>query len=256
MAGITDKKEVAKILAEELAIEGKSGKQTKQKIKNIRLLKKEESVMPITHKQLTPQKKELGGVEQKTHIKGVVPGSNHHIAFWKLPKLPFLPLLKLKGTKFEKLLQSLSEKELENFEKFKARQEQLKSWIAKDGSYAAVCSSFFEINSSNDSNDFRPHPDAKLLMKIHNGDLVKLKNKEEELVAKVISLKPANKIIALVEHNEAGNLAKREKEKDLKPIYFSFSGLKETELRKIFVSPIGKVFDSGAILKNTENQAE
>ena len=216
---ITDKKLREKICNNfEIETKGK-----KSKIRRVRILKKDESIILISHKQksLTKDKNQL---EEITHLKAAAPGSNHHIAFWQMPK-NISDLSKLKNN----------------------------PWLSKDKSLAATGVSFFDYNSK-PNNDLKPHPAAKLVTKIHNGDLVCLNHNGRKIIAKVISLKPSNSIIALVENNEAGNLAKREKEKSLKPIYLSFSKAAEKEFRKIFITPDGKVFDQGPILKtNQEN---
>ena len=247
LAGISGKKEFENALSN-YRLKTKNGE---IKIKNIRLIKKESRFTTISNNQLALQKKELGGVEEKTHTKAVV-GSNHHIAIWQMPKLEFLPLIHLKEKKLEAALNKLSEAEKVKFERFKNHQEKLKNWISKDCHYAVSCASSFEA-AKGDENQFKPHPAAKLLTKIHNGDLVKLLNEQgNNVVARVITLKPSADKIILVEHNESGNLKNRvEKEKSLKLINCTFSNIRLKKVTKIFVTPTGKVFDSGAILKTT-----
>jgi len=240
LTGAEGKKEIEKILSE-YALETKNGQ---QKVKNIRLIKKENRFAIISNKQLTLQKKEVGGVEEKIHTKAVV-GSNHHIAIWELPKLNFLPLVHLKGKKLDVALDKLSEAEKVKFERFRTHQEKLKNWISKDCEYAVSCTSSFEA-AKGDENQFRPHPTAKLLTKIHNGDLMKLTIKNEEFFAKTIKLVPSNDGIALLKHNETG--------KEVKQIWLSFSKFKETSLTKIFITPTGKVLDFGPILKTKEEK--
>ena len=169
LAGVGGKKEIENILSS-YRLKTKNGE---IKIKNIRLLKKESRFTTISNNQLALQKKELGGVEEKTHTKAVV-GSNHHIAIWQMPKLEFLPLIHLKEKKLEAALNKLSETEKVKFERFKTHQEKLKNWISKDCHYAVSCASSFEAVKG-DENQFKPHPAAKLLTRIHGKDLVKIK---------------------------------------------------------------------------------
>ena len=237
LAGISGKKEFENALSN-YRLKTKNGE---IKIKNIRLIKKESRFTTISNNQLALQKKELGGVEEKTHTKAVV-GSNHHIAIWQMPKLEFLPLIHLKEKKLEAALNKLSEAEKVKFERFKNHQEKLKNWISKDCHYAVSCASSFEA-AKGDENQFKPHPAAKLLTKIHNGDLMKFKIKDSQIIAKTLKLVPSNDGIALLKHNETG--------KEIKQIWLSFSKFKEVELTKIFITPTGKIFDSGAILKTT-----
>ncbi len=235
LAGINGKKEFENALSS-YRLKTKNGE---IKVKNIRLIKKENRFATISNKQLTLQKKELGGVEEKTHTKAVV-GSNHHIAIWQMPKLEFLPLINLKEKKLEAALNKLSEAEKVKFERFKIHQEKLKNWISKDCEYAVSCASSFEA-AKGDGNQFKPHPAAKLLTKIHGKDLVKIKINGEEKIVKITKLNPAGNRILGIDNRASGG--------DAKEISISFGNFKEVELTKIFVTPTGKVFDSGPILK-------
>jgi CRISPR-associated endonuclease Csn1 len=237
LTGISGKKEFENALSN-YRLKTKNGA---IKIKNIRLIKKESRFATISNNQLALQKKELGGVEEKTHTKAVV-GSNHHIAIWQMPKLEFLPLIHLKEKKLEAALNKLSEAEKVKFERFETYQEKLKNWISKDCHYAVSCASSFEA-AKGDENQFKPHPAAKLLTKIHGKDLVKIKINGEEKIVKITKLNPARNRIFGIDNRTSGG--------DAKEISISFGNFKEVELTKIFVTPTGKVFDSGAILKTT-----
>ena len=210
LKGVSDKKEIEKILSS-YAIKGKNGE---TKVKKIRLIKKENRFAVINHKQVALQEKRLGGIEEKIHQKGIV-GSNHHIAIWKLPQnLKFLSAINLKGKKLEKFKEDLKEDEKAKFEEFvkqdqeilnhklkqleifENRIQELKGWASKDYDYAVICISAFE--AINKDNDKKPHPAAKLLAKIHGGDLIKFKNGEDFVIAKITKLNPAgNKIIGV-----------------------------------------------------------
>jgi CRISPR-associated endonuclease Csn1 len=238
LAGISGKKEFENALSS-YRLKTKNGE---IKIKNIRLLKKEGRFATISNNQLALQKKELGGVEEKTHTKAVV-GSNHHIAIWQLPKLEFLPLIHLKEKKLEVALNKISEAEKIKFERFKTHQGKLKNWISKDCEYVVSCASSFEA-AKGDENQFKPHPAAKLLAKIHGKDLVKIKINGEEKIIKITKLNPAGNRIFGIDNRTSGG--------DAKEISISFGNFKEVELTKIFVTPTGRVFDSGAILKPTQ----
>jgi CRISPR-associated endonuclease Csn1 len=181
----------------------------------------DKSGVKIEHKQTVYRN---NNVEEVVHYKYVQPGSNHHVAFWKLPK----------GAKDNARLK-------ENIER-------LKGWMAKDGSYCAIVPSVFDYNRLDEA-ALRPHPAAKLLAKIHNGDLVRLKNDGREVTAIVRKLVPSADRIVMSEHNEANAAARTGKGKELKEIGCSFSAIKEKSFRKIFISPDGKVYDSEPILK-------
>lgn len=114
-------------------------------------------------------------------------------------------------------------------------------WQTPDGQLVSLGVSLFDANQK-DQNGLKPHPAAKLLMKLHKGDLVRLEHKGEEKTARVMSLKPANEQIVLVEHFEGGNIIERQKEEKIQ-IFLSFSKALEAKVRKIYVSPTGKVYD-------------
>ncbi len=250
---ISDKKEIEKILSS-YTIKSKNGE---IKVKKVRLIKKESRFSIISNKQISLRKKQLGGVEEKIHQKGVV-GGNHHITIWKLPQnLKFLSALNLKEKKLEKFKEDLKEEEkarfaeflkqdqeilnqkLKQLEIFDNRIKELQGWSSKDYNYAVICVSAFE--AINQNNDKKPHPASTLLAKIHGGDLIKFKNDTEFVVAKVIKLNPAGNRVLGIKHNETG--------KDVKEISLSFGNFKDIELTKIFVTPTGKISDSGVILK-------
>ena len=160
-----------------------------------------------------------------------------------MPKLEFLPLIHLKEKKLEAALNKLSETEKVKFERFKTHQEKLKNWISKDCHYAVSCASSFEAVKG-DENQFKPHPAAKLLTRIHGKDLVKIKINGEEKTVKITKLNPAGNRIFGIDNRSSGG--------DAKEISISFGNFKEVELTKIFITPTGKIFDSGAILKTIE----
>lgn len=118
-------------------------------------------------------------------------------------------------------------------------------WRMPDSTHKVVGVSMFDAKvNSGKPEAFKPHPAAKLLMKLHKKDVVRLIHKGEPKTAKIISLRPANEIIVLVEHFEAGNLAERQKAEKIQ-IFLSFSKILEQETRKIYVDPTGKVYDPG-----------
>lgn len=120
-------------------------------------------------------------------------------------------------------------------------------WKLPDGKIEAKEVSFLEINRNREE-DFKPHPAAKRIFKLHKRDLVKLVHKGKVKIARVVSLRPVNQIIRLVEHFESGNLEKRIKEGEKLDIFISFGKLKECQLRLVHIDPLGKLKDSGPVL--------
>lgn len=153
-------------------------------IRRIRLLKKEATVLPITHRSTAGQEFE----------KGVVPGSNHHVAFWRLP----------------------------------------------NGEIKARGCSFFEVNSiKGDLNKLKPHPAAKLICRLYKKDLVRiLKNgKEETCVITKLNPSEGNETITMRVHSESNGNG----------FAISFSQFKNYKLRKIRITPAGRIYDSGSM---------
>lgn len=150
-------------------------------IKNIRLLKKEATIIPIEHPS-----------ESKKFKKGVVPGKIHHISFWRLPS----------------------------------------------GEVKAFGRSVFEANQcKSDLNKLRPHPAAKLLLTLHKKDMVRVVKNEKEMVCVVVSISPEN-----------GNFKLRPQGiTDGQEFKISFGQVKNYKVRKIHITPTGKIYDSGPI---------
>jgi len=225
------------------------------KIKRIRVLKKEARINIIEHEQLCLREKKLGITKSLIHKKGVV-GGNSHIAIWELPKrnLEFFNILKYieKNKKYKDLVNQLSpEKRIEfldfienkngikMFERFKNFQNQNDFWVAEDFSFAITC----PTNLDNARlNLIKPHPSAKQIEKLYNGDMMTLIHKGENVIANVAKLVPSNSGIALFLHLEATKDSKKQ-------IWLSFSGFKNSKLTKIFITPSGKIHDSGPIFK-------
>jgi CRISPR-associated endonuclease Csn1 len=225
------------------------------KIKRIRVLKKEARINIIEHEQLCLREKKLGITKSLIHKKGVV-GGNSHIAIWELPKrnLEFFNILKYneKNKKYKDLVNQLSpEKRIEfldfienkngikMFERFKNFQNQNDFWVAEDFSFAITC----PTNLDNARLDLiKPHPSAKQIEKLYNGDMMTLIHKGGNVIANVAKLVPSNSGIALFLHLEATKDSKKQ-------IWLSFSGFKNSKLTKIFITPSGKIHDSGPIFK-------
>ncbi len=120
-------------------------------------------------------------------------------------------------------------------------------WKMPDGKIQAEGVSVFKANQT-DRNQLRPHPAAKLVLKIHKKDYLKLMDKGREKIVRVVSISPANKKMWLIEHFEGGNLGTRYKEKEVQYIFLMFSQIKEKQVRKIYVDSLGNIHDSGPVL--------
>ena len=118
-------------------------------------------------------------------------------------------------------------------------------WKLPDGKIEPKGVSYYDLNAK-DHNCLRPHPAARLVMKIHKGDMMRLEHKGREKTARVVSLSPENNNAWLVEHFEGGDLTKRQKEKSIF-IFQRFSRFQQCKVRKIFIDPLGRIRDPGDI---------
>lgn len=90
----------------------------------------------------------------------------------------------------------------------------------------------------------RLHPDAKLVMRVHNGDLIEADFGEgRRTIARVYRLEPSAKRVRLAAHNEAGSINDRHNDADdpLRWIFGTYSRLKAAGARRVRVDPIGRV---------------
>ena len=96
--------------------------------------------------------------------------------------------------------------------------------------------------------DQRPHPAAKLLLRVHKNDLLAFGTGEERKLLRVVKMSGGQLVLA--QHYEAGNLKQRDQAKDdsFRYIYASTSRLRKEGARKVYVTPDGRVIDHGPVL--------
>ena len=95
--------------------------------------------------------------------------------------------------------------------------------------------------------DRRPHPAAKLLLRLHKNDVVAFGVGEARRLLRVVKFRDGE--INLAEVHESGNLKKRDKEKKdpFKYVSASTSRFGSEQARKVFVDPAGRVLDKGPL---------
>jgi CRISPR-associated endonuclease Csn1 len=98
--------------------------------------------------------------------------------------------------------------------------------------------------------DFRPHPAAKLVLRLHGQDVVAFGVGDARRLLRVVKVEKTNRRIILAPPNEAGKLDVRSRRKDdpFNYITGSLSRLREEKARKVFVTPDGHVIDNGPVL--------
>ncbi|MGH7041544.1 MAG: type II CRISPR RNA-guided endonuclease Cas9 [Acetobacteraceae bacterium] len=94
--------------------------------------------------------------------------------------------------------------------------------------------------------DLRPHPAARLLMRLHKSDLIGFGTGEQRWILRVVKMSEGK--VTLAAHQEAGNLKARDATKDdpFKYVYASASRLLTEQARKLFVTPDGRVLAGSA----------
>ncbi len=93
--------------------------------------------------------------------------------------------------------------------------------------------------------DTRPHPAAKLLMRLHISDVVAFGQGEARRILRVVKMSGSQ--IVLAEPHEGGSLKARDADKNDPFKYLSASSkrLVEEKARKLWVDPSGRIVDPG-----------
>ena len=95
--------------------------------------------------------------------------------------------------------------------------------------------------------DRRPHPAAKLVMKLHKNDMVALGTDESRRIFRVVKMREGQ--VTLAEHFEANVDARnRDRNDSFKYENIGLSTLKARSARKVHVTPDGRVLDGGPVL--------
>lgn len=177
-------------------------------IKNIRLYDNNKSVIEISHPQKNPK-----------FTKAIKTNGNHHISIWKMPNGDFITDV------------------VSNFKmncpyEIKERESGIK-FINKEKKF-----------SENEKFEkLKPHPGAKLIIRLFKDDLIKLEDKGESKIVK-ISIIGSTSQCYFLKHNSAVSDGENKGS-----FYLNKKTLEEKKLRKIFITPSGKIHDSGPIFK-------
>jgi len=150
-------------------------------IRNIRLLKKESTIIPIEHPS-----------DDKKFKKGVVPGDIDHVAFWQMPSKEIVPIGR----------------------------------------------SVFEVNQAKGQRgNLKPHPAARLKLSLHKRDMLRVVKNGEKITCVLVKMSPANSTFTVRPNNLGvdGQFA------------ISFGQVKNYQVRKIHITPSGKIHDPGPI---------
>ena len=116
-----------------------------------------------------------------------------------------------------------------------------------DGSWVAESASVFAANQPNASARKRAHAAARLVMRLHKGDFLKLEHKGTERIMRVIRLRAKAQQLMLVEHHEGGDFQVRHDDKGdpFKWVFQALSKLKKAKARKVHLNILGTIHDPG-----------
>ena len=121
-------------------------------------------------------------------------------------------------------------------------------YILPDGNLGFESASVFNVNRKNYAPKWvHEFPHARLYMRLHKGDLIKLDHEGQEKLFQVTSIGVANKTLWLVEHFESGQFQKRHEDKDdpFRWLFQGFGKLLERRARRVSVDISGRLSDPG-----------
>lgn len=116
-----------------------------------------------------------------------------------------------------------------------------------DGAWVTEPVTVFAANQTGTPPRRRAHPAARLVMRLHKGDFLKLEHEGTERVMRVIRLRAKAQQLMLVEHHEGGDFQARHDDKDdpFRWVFQSLSKLKDVKARKVHIDILGRVHDPG-----------
>ena len=121
-------------------------------------------------------------------------------------------------------------------------------WRLPDGKWKADVVPMFEAHA-HDAPDRRPHPAAKKVLSLRQGDVIAVERTEGPVELLLIKGFGQSGRLTLVGTNEAGALKARDAEPNevdpFKYVYLSPGSLKTARARQVRIDPLGRVFDPG-----------
>ena len=120
-----------------------------------------------------------------------------------------------------------------------------------DGKWRGEGISVFDANRKNYTPRWRSeHPAARLVMRVHKGDLLALEHEGREQVMVVRQLEPSANRVRLISHKETGNMAQRHANTDDPFRWFmpSYNRMRDAKARKVRVDELGRLWN----IQNTE----
>ena len=120
-------------------------------------------------------------------------------------------------------------------------------WRLPDGRWVSQTITMFEANQPTDGPPRRPHPAAKLIMRLFKNDMIAVGEGKERRILRVVKFSKGS--IYFADHREGGNLKARDADKSdpFKYAQYSASTLKKLRARKLRIDETGRVWDPGPL---------
>lgn len=112
-----------------------------------------------------------------------------------------------------------------------------------DGLWQGEGISVFAANQGLQTQWQKKYPEAKLVMRLHKGDMIELGPKGERQIYRVVQLRVGQGRLFLAGHRDAGELQKRHDDKSdpFRWHWPTYENLRQTNARKVFVDFLGQV---------------
>ena len=183
-------------------------------IKSVRLYDNNKSVLEISHP-----------IKTQKFTKIIKTNGNHHISLWKMPNSEYITdvVSNFKANCPYQVLTREDGFQYINYHKKFSREQELEK--------------------------LKPHPAAKLIIKLFKNDLVRIEEdgKIKTVVVKIIG--STSQCVYFPHNITQGKEENNDQDKTKGSFCLNIKALKSKKLRKLFVSPSGKVFDNGPIFK-------
>jgi CRISPR-associated endonuclease Csn1 len=118
----------------------------------------------------------------------------------------------------------------------------------EDGRWFGEGITVFDANRDDFVPEWRDrHPRARLVMRVHKSDLIRVEHGRADGIFRVVKLAPGNGRFVVAGHLEAGNLDRRHADAGdpFRWTFLAFGQMKQRNARKITVDLLGRVHDPG-----------
>jgi CRISPR-associated endonuclease Csn1 len=117
----------------------------------------------------------------------------------------------------------------------------------KQGRWRGEGINSFNANRPDWKSEYTADPSNRFVMRLHKGDMIVALHNGMERLFRVLKLEPSNSRLVLVEHNEGGNIERRQKDKSdpFQWLQKSYNELKAIGARRVGVNLLGNVRDPG-----------